>query len=438
MIRDFFANYIVLFSMFGEFLLLSMLLYDLFVTPKRYKGVGKYVYFVLVSLCFTFIYERTHEAISSWFGQTLHINIPIYIIYHFVYGAFFLFFLTRKIKTYGVMFLTFFSVGGAFLRFLMDTLLRLLSVDAGMGMENYSLFSNIIIFLLLILWCYFLKRFFAPGVQLPWYYIAIISSFLLSLLVFLAYAGGIAENRRVFTVFLASMVLLISTLYLLFYCLVQDIEKQKNGEMMLQEQLLKQEHIEEVQGYYQQLRGLRHELKNHILYIQTLLENSDYSRLDECTKLLKETLEKTEQFVETGNITVNAILQAFMTRASQAGVPVLVIAALPAELHIKDGALFSLLSNLFNNALEGVNSEDPLIQVEMKIVKAYLSITVSNSVSSNVLEDNPDLATTKTQSSQHGFGTQVIQNIVSKYNGILEYYCENGMFSVSILLLNEE
>ena len=51
-----------------------------------------------------------------------------------------------------------------------------------------------------------------------------------------------------------------------------------------------------------------------------------------------------------------------------------------------------------------------------------------------VLLKNAKLLTTKKEKQFHGFVTQSMQHIVSKYDGMIDYYEENGMFYVDILL----
>jgi len=55
-------------------------------------------------------------------------------------------------------------------------------------------------------------------------------------------------------------------------------------------------------------------------------------------------------------------------------------------------------------------------------------------VSNEILSNNPDLLTTKNDKSIHGLGTKSIENIVNRYDGLLEYFEEKGKFVCNILL----
>ena len=66
--------------------------------------------------------------------------------------------------------------------------------------------------------------------------------------------------------------------------------------------------------------------------------------------------------------------------------------------------------------------------------KDYLSIEVSNPVSVNPINEHGNLETTKENKNNHGLGIKSIQAIVKKYNGILNYEWNNGIFKLNIML----
>lgn len=53
---------------------------------------------------------------------------------------------------------------------------------------------------------------------------------------------------------------------------------------------------------------------------------------------------------------------------------------------------------------------------------------VRNSIPASVLNDNPTLKSTKTDSMEHGFGVKTIRAIAEKYGGSVDFYEEDLTF----------
>jgi len=79
-----------------------------------------------------------------------------------------------------------------------------------------------------------------------------------------------------------------------------------------------------------------------------------------------------------------------------------------------------------------------LTDLSMSKQMNYYSIYIENSISNEILKDNPNLITTKNDKSIHGLGTKSIENIVNSYQGLFEYVEENGKFICNILLKDIE
>jgi len=62
------------------------------------------------------------------------------------------------------------------------------------------------------------------------------------------------------------------------------------------------------------------------------------------------------------------------------------------------------------------------------------TIIVRNRIENSVLEENAELKTTKSDKECHGIGIQSIKEIVTRYNGMMEYYEKDMWFTASIWL----
>jgi Histidine kinase-, DNA gyrase B-, and HSP90-like ATPase. len=231
--------------------------------------------------------------------------------------------------------------------------------------------------------------------------------------------------------FILTLTLLI---YYLFVKIAKDYENSLKIRLNLMEVELNLRHINETKELYQKLRMLRHELKNQIFYMKMLLDEQDFEKLEAYLEKMIHNPDVIDNFYDTGNITVNSIINFKIADARSHNIAVTLNASLPDKLTMDTGDLYSLISNMMDNAIEHIDSQNPHILIDFKIVKAYLSITVRNTISFPVLASNPGLNTSKTDKEFHGFGIKVMRSIVSKYDGTIDFHCEDGYFICSALL----
>ena len=218
----------------------------------------------------------------------------------------------------------------------------------------------------------------------------------------------------------------------------------KKNKMLRKEQLLMNQYIykfqysENMQRQYEDLRKLRHELKNHYLVIAALLEQGEYEKAKEYTESsLNQTIVK-KIFVRTNNPIVNAVVNCKSGIAEDFGIEVSVDIVADFD-GIKDVDLCSLISNMFDNAIEttkNLNADRKIIFSVKKEGIGYL-FSMKNTIKGSVLKENPTLSTTRKDKQSHGWGIKVIKDIAKKYKGMVDFFEENNLFVCDILLTIE-
>ncbi|MBR5514675.1 MAG: ATP-binding protein, partial [Clostridia bacterium] len=144
-------------------------------------------------------------------------------------------------------------------------------------------------------------------------------------------------------------------------------------------------------------------------------------------------LEKTKRFYHTGNRMADFILDSKITQNEDISFEI--SGTLKSLEDVDELDLTSLLGNMLNNAIEGVqNCEEKRIEIVFRTQGEYQNITCRNTIGESVLDKNPDLKSSKADKSNHGFGVKSIKNTVEKYNGMIEFYENNGMFCVHCAL----
>lgn len=211
-----------------------------------------------------------------------------------------------------------------------------------------------------------------------------------------------------------------------------DIEKELS---QMQRECEKQKALaEEVQRMQGQIRALKHDMKNHTLVILSYLEEGKSEEAKCYAGELLDKLNKMYTYVNVGNSLLNYILNNKLSKAKEQGCEI------KAEIEnltfsYMDSLDFSaLLNNLLDNAIAGaLSSLEKKVEVSISSQKGFDVISVRNSIEVSVLESNPNLISTKSESG-HGFGMKQIQSIVENYHGNVSIYEKENMFIVNIVL----
>lgn len=198
---------------------------------------------------------------------------------------------------------------------------------------------------------------------------------------------------------------------------------------------LAEKHYEEVENMYQQMRGWRHDYKHHIQTMKAHLALGQYQELDDYLGDLDMDLTEMDTVLKTGNVRVDAMLNAKLAVAKARGIRVNAKAVVPERLAINEVDLCVIIGNMLDNAMEGcgkITEERQFIRVYMEVLKQQLYIYVSNSMGDQISQKGGQYLSTKR--GNHGFGLRRIDRTVKKYNGFLNRQHEEGVFATEIML----
>lgn len=195
-----------------------------------------------------------------------------------------------------------------------------------------------------------------------------------------------------------------------------------------------QDMAEEVRRIQEQIRALKHDMKNHTLVILSYLEEN---RIEEARDYAGEILDKLNKmytYVNVGNSLLNYIINNKLSRAKERGMEIKAEIENLAFDYMDSVDFSALLNNLLDNAILGASeSQDKKLEVQIMAKKGFDIITVKNSIDESVLVKNPEFVSTKEEPG-HGYGMKQIRSIVEKYQGSIDIYEKNNMFIVSIML----
>ena len=195
-------------------------------------------------------------------------------------------------------------------------------------------------------------------------------------------------------------------------------------------------HYREVENMYRQIRGWRHDYRNHIQMMKVLAANGDMDALKAYLDELDTDLNTVDTVVKTGNPMADAILNSKISLARSRNIPTQVDAHIPVKLKMSELDLCCIIGNLFDNAMEAsmaLPEEKRLIRVYMDMKGTQLYISFTNFTAAKKLSKvGKGFKTSKGEG--HGFGLVRIDDIVSRYDGYLSRNSEDGAFTTEILI----
>ena len=199
---------------------------------------------------------------------------------------------------------------------------------------------------------------------------------------------------------------------------------------------LTETHYAEVENMYRQIRGWRHDFRNHIQTMKAYAAAEDWQAVRRYLDELDGDLAAVDPVIKTGNPMADAILNSKISLARSKHIPVTADAHIPVTLKLSEIDLCCIIGNLFDNAIEAslrLPPEKRLIRVylDMKNTQLYLSFT--NFTAGKKLRRAGGLFPT-TKGEGHGFGLLRTDAIVKRLGGYLSRNSEDGAFTTEILL----
>ena len=214
------------------------------------------------------------------------------------------------------------------------------------------------------------------------------------------------------------------------------LSKRIDKQLASYQQELIETHYREVENMYRQVRGWRHDYRNHIQTMKAYAAAGDWEAIKNYLDLLDTDLNTVDTVIKTGNAMTDAILNSKISLAKSKDIQVSADAHIPVKLKISEIDLYCILGNLFDNAIDASMKLPPdqrLIRVYMDMKGTQLYISFTNFTAGKKLEKVGGLFRT-TKGEGHGFGLVRIDAIVQRLEGYISRNSEDGAFTTEILL----
>ena len=180
-----------------------------------------------------------------------------------------------------------------------------------------------------------------------------------------------------------------------------------------------------------EIRAMRHDMRNNIQVLKLLLENGEYDKMGEYLDEMGENLISADVSAHTGDTIADAIIADKAAKADECGVK-LKCSGKITGVEISPVDMCKILANLLDNAIEAASVpelselEAALKSIELQFRKTdnFFMISVTNpcAVAPEIIDGK--IKTSKKDHKNHGFGMHNIENAASGYGGELTVSCE--------------
>ncbi len=187
------------------------------------------------------------------------------------------------------------------------------------------------------------------------------------------------------------------------------------------------------------MKKIRHDIKNHLYSVSSLLENGEYEKAKEMLCEINISADKLQPSLHqtTGNGLIDAMI-AYKAAVCE-GYNIFFeysLETLP-EVTLSSSAISSVLSNLLDNAIEAsMSAESPEVRIKVFMYKDYFTVIVKNTFS-RVRKKDDALVTDKDNKEFHGLGMEIVKELCKENGGFYKWEIIGNVFvSNAIMKVN--
>ncbi len=263
-----------------------------------------------------------------------------------------------------------------------------------------------------------------------WYSISVVSAlFLIIFASFVVIFKAEYKNAdRYIPFFAISVLIYISILWVIFGTLKSMIAE-SNTELIKQNVAYLQGQLKTAKENELAAKTIRHDFRHHNQNIESMLKRGEIQEALSYLEQYNDSMDSAKTSDFCPNITVNAILNSFCTKAQKNGISVSVEADVGEKTAISDMDFVAVLSNLLENAINGCIEckADGEIKVNIRTVADKTVIVCSNPCRQDICIENNMIK-------NRGIGIAGMLSAIRKYAGDIKYSVDNGILTACIIL----
>lgn len=202
------------------------------------------------------------------------------------------------------------------------------------------------------------------------------------------------------------------------------------------------EYYEKVNRIYGEFRSFRHDYKNHVLCLRSLIVADKKAEALEYMETIQDMSSVDKNRFHTRNVIIDALLNDKSEKAEKSNTKLDFSGAVPTE-GISNADLCIIMANAIDNAIEAcgkdTSDEAKVIKIDADFKQGFFFFRAVNPVFEEVqFKGKNRVVTSKTDKDKHGFGVANIVRTAEKYGGTAEISADNGEFAIEVQLTLEQ
>lgn len=204
---------------------------------------------------------------------------------------------------------------------------------------------------------------------------------------------------------------------------------------------LQQKHYKEMLEKNYQVRGLWHDMNNHVITMQYLVKNHACDEIDEYLLQFHEVLQNAVEHTLSGNYVVDALLNYKIKIAENNKINFDYYIAIPENLKMNSIDLSVILGNVLDNAIEGClrdarGDQDRIIKFNMYYKRESLLIDIENTIDEKTIQKvgNNLVSSKRIDGDQSGYGISNVKQVLKNYQGNMITQVLGDRFKCTILI----
>lgn len=251
------------------------------------------------------------------------------------------------------------------------------------------------------------------------------------------------KTDRIYSVIVISILLIFNVIIYELYIKMNEVfVNEKDNTVYAQQLELIAGNTVEQKRMMEDFHEEKHNLVNELIVLKDLIRNGNESdAVDNIDEIINGCY-YAERISDTGNSTVDAIINFKYAVAREYGIEFYLKVFIPDEMPIEQRDIGVVLGNALDNAIEAVKNcknHEKRIEITMGVKKEAWIMVIKNPYENEIKQDRSGkIVTNKSDKSRHGYGLKSIEKISDKYQGDVITDMEDGVFSITVVLNFEE
>lgn len=246
--------------------------------------------------------------------------------------------------------------------------------------------------------------------------------------------------EQVLPVFFVLIAFIITFCLSTYSKIIFTLEENAINKIQLEKSALEAEYTTQIDNKLQQLHTLRHDIKNHLLMIDSLSAEYKNEQIHDYISKISDELSQT-QTISSSSSTISSLLNSKKLICDDSDITFDLQLDFN-NIYISDFTLITILGNILDNAITAASKTDNgYIRLSISQADTYLSIHCENNHNEKIKKREGRFISSKPSTglysnSLHGLGIISITNAVEKSGGTLDINYNESVFSIDILIPN--